>query len=88
MDFDRNAIGSLEDLQREWDGLENERSQVEERLRRFETSGRGGGPGRRGGWKGGGGGGGIGGRNDAGGRGHGGQTAAAGDWYGRDNNSR
>lgn len=42
MDFDRNAIGSLEDLHREWDGLETERAQVEDKLRSFDAAGRGG----------------------------------------------
>lgn len=56
MDFDRNAIGSLEDVRREWDSLENERAKVEDKLRSFDTTGgRGGGFGGRGGRAGGGG---------------------------------
>eukprot|EP00752_Nemacystus_decipiens_P003853 g3545.t1 len=48
MDFDRNAIGSLEDVRREWDSLETERAKVEDKLRSFEPAGgRGGG---LGGW--------------------------------------
>lgn len=35
MDFDRNAIGSLEDVRREWDSLESERAKVEDKLRSF-----------------------------------------------------
>lgn len=76
MDFDRDAIGSLEDLHREWDGLENERAKVEDRLRSFDAGGRGG-LGRRGGRGGGGG------RGNGGGRGigHVGRApAAGGDW--------
>ena len=75
MDFDRDAIGSLEDLQREWDGLENERAKVEDKLRSFDAAGRGGL-----GWRGGRGGGrgrgvgGIGGR----GAGLGGRASTAG----------
>ncbi|CAN0493159.1 unnamed protein product, partial [Laminaria digitata] len=38
MDFDRDAIGSLEDLHREWDGLETERAKVEDRLRSFDAA--------------------------------------------------
>ncbi|CAM9919207.1 unnamed protein product, partial [Discosporangium mesarthrocarpum] len=45
MEFDRNAISSLEDLQREWEGLEKEKAEVETRLRNFD--------GGRGGWRGG-----------------------------------
>ncbi|CAM9835807.1 unnamed protein product, partial [Choristocarpus tenellus] len=48
MEFDRNAIGSLEDLEKEWDGLEKERAAVETRLRNFESAGRGGWRGGRG----------------------------------------
>ena len=56
MDFDRNAIGSLEDVRREWDSLESERAKVEDKLRSFDTAGgRGGGFGMRGGRAGGGG---------------------------------
>lgn len=60
MDFDRNAIGSLEDVHREWDSLETERAKVEDKLRSFDASrgGRGAGPWGRGGRGGGGGGGG------------------------------
>lgn len=73
MDFDRNAIGSLEDVRREWDSLENERAKVEDKLRSFDTAGgRGGGFGGRGGRAGGGGGGGRGRGNGFGGRGGGG----------------
>lgn len=76
MDFDRDAIGSLEDLQREWDGLENERAKVQDRLRSFDASGRG-----RLGWRGGRGGGrGVGrGVGGIGGRGQG-RVAGGGDW--------
>ena len=52
MDFDRDAIGSLEDLHREWDGLETERAKVEDRLRSFDAAGRGGPRGGRGGGRG------------------------------------
>lgn len=50
MDFDRNAIGSLEDVHREWDSLETERAKVEDKLRSFDApaGGRGGGFGGRG----------------------------------------
>ncbi|CAN0324721.1 unnamed protein product [Ectocarpus sp. 6 AP-2014] len=50
MDFDRNAIGSLEDVHREWDSLETERARVEDKLRSFDApaGGRGGGFGGRG----------------------------------------
>lgn len=72
MDFDRDAIGSLEDLHREWDGLETERAKVEDRLRSFDAAGRGGGPGWRSGGRGGGRG------SGSGGRGHG--QAGGGDW--------
>lgn len=71
MDFDRDAIGSLEDLHREWDGLENERAKVEDRLRSFDTADRSGS-----GWRGGRGGGRG---NGFGGRGRG-QAAGGGDW--------
>lgn len=43
-DFDRNAIGSIEDLQRELTGLEEQRSQVEQKLKTLDNSG---GPGGR-----------------------------------------
>lgn len=37
-DFDRTAIGSLEDLQREWSGLDAERAKVEDKLRSFDAA--------------------------------------------------
>lgn len=73
MDFDKDAIGSLEDLHREWDGLETERAKVEDRLRRFDTGENRGSSGWRGGR-----GGGRGGRGSGlGGRG---AQASGGDW--------
>ncbi|CAN0242446.1 unnamed protein product, partial [Ectocarpus fasciculatus] len=71
MDFDRNAIGSLEDVHREWDSLETERAKVEDKLRSFDTpaGGRGGGFGGRG----------V--RDVGGGRGRGsGSRVGGGDW--------
>lgn len=75
MDFDRNAIGSLEDLQREWDGLETERAKVEDKLRSFEATNRGGFRGGRGGGRGG-----MRGNGFGGGRGHAQPGAGGGDW--------
>lgn len=72
MDFDRDAIGSLEDLHREWDGLETERAKVEDRLRSFDTGVNRGALGRRDGRGGGG-------RGDRGSGGRGVQ-ASGGDW--------
>lgn len=45
-DFDRNAIGSIEDLQRELTGLDEQRSQVEQKLKTLDNSGVGGAGGR------------------------------------------
>ncbi|CAM9223659.1 unnamed protein product, partial [Scytosiphon promiscuus] len=71
MDFDRNAIGSLEDVHREWDSLDAERAKVEDKLRSFDASRGGRGAGA---W-------GRGGRGGSGGRGNGfARGGGGGDW--------
>lgn len=77
-DFDRHAIGSLEDFQRELSSLEQQRTQVEEKLKAFDTTGAGRDRGPAGAWRSGRGGGGSG-RGVWGGRGGWGQGGREGE---------